>query len=172
MKHDFEDENKKFDSAYTAKMKREMIPDGGRVHVPLYMMDGAPGRIDTRSEAVRLRDEAHALMVDRMRNPKSYDMNGRRLDDGIADDLSEQDLYALARRLGPVMGVGVPDNYLAGRVDPTLSQSRPATETAPPSRGDSRRPHYKQARDAAAGIQARDAAWAGMVSRMTGGRSR
>jgi hypothetical protein len=34
---------------------------------------------DARSEGVRLRDEAHALMVDRMRFPKSYDADGRKI---------------------------------------------------------------------------------------------
>jgi len=34
---------------------------------------------DARSEGVRLRDEAHALMVDRMRFPKNYDADGRKI---------------------------------------------------------------------------------------------
>ena len=35
--------------------------------------------IDSRSDGVRLRDEAHKLMVDRMTNPKSYDADGRKI---------------------------------------------------------------------------------------------
>ena len=34
---------------------------------------------DRHAEGVRLRDEAHALMVDRLRNPKSYDADGRKV---------------------------------------------------------------------------------------------
>jgi hypothetical protein len=163
-----------FDEAYHRRLRAGLVPDGGKVFVNVKCMDGASGRYsltDSRSEAVRLRDEAHALMVDRMTHPKNYDrLTGKRLDDGLAEDLSPEDAYALAKRLAPMLGLAVPTDYLAGRVDPTLSQSRPSTPSAPPSRGDSRRPHYKESRDRAAGLAARDAAWAGMVARMTGGR--
>ena len=139
------------------------------------MMDAAQRDAYSRtgkSEAVLARDEAYAVMVNRMTHPKSYDMHGRKvMNDGAVDDLSEEELFLLAQRLSGPLGIAPPaDSYLQGRVSPALSQSRPATEADPPSRGDSRRPHYKQARDAEAGIQARDAAWAGMVQRMTGGR--
>ena len=150
----------------------DIVKDGEVVRVPNYMMDAAPGRVDNRSAAVKARDDAHRLMCDRMTRPKDFDpITGKRLDDGIADDLSEEDLVALAKRLGPVMGVGVPDNYLAGVSNkPGLSSSRPATEAAPPSRGDSRRPHAKQARDHATGNALRDRAYAEYLARLTGGR--
>lgn len=48
----------------------DIIKDGEKVFVPNYLMDSAPGG---KSEAVRLRDEAHALYVDRLTHPKSYD---------------------------------------------------------------------------------------------------
>jgi hypothetical protein len=173
-------EDNVFDEAYHRRLRAGMVPDGHSVRVPITLMDSAQREVSGRyslkesgTDAVRLRDEAHALMVDRMCNPKNYDrITGKRLvSDGVVDDLSEQEIYQLAQRLsGPLQVAPPPDNYLAGRSDPILSRSRPATEAAPPSHGDNRRP--KQARDRAAGIAARDAAWAGMVSRMTGGRSR
>jgi hypothetical protein len=161
-----DDGNGPYDPRYPG---RRVIADRGKVSVPLLLMDASP-RVDARSEGVRLRDEAHALMVDRMRFPKSYDaITGARLvGDGIGADLTEDDAVELARRLAPILGTIVPDH-------PTYqpSQIRPATETDPPSRGDSRRAHYpKQARDRAAGIAARDAAWAQLQSRNNGGRHR
>jgi hypothetical protein len=74
-----DDGNGPYDRRYPG---RRVVADKGRVRVPLMLMDGAPGRIDTRSEAVRLRDEAWALMTDRMKNPKKYDpITGKCLDD-------------------------------------------------------------------------------------------
>jgi hypothetical protein len=91
MKHNFEDENEVYDENYIRRRRAEMVPDGGSVRVPVQLMDSAQrdrasrySLADSRSEGVRLRDEAHALMVDRMKNPKSYDHNGRRIvNDGV-----------------------------------------------------------------------------------------
>lgn len=86
------------------------------------------------------------------------------MNDDAIDDLTEEQLTRLAQRLsGPLQIAAPPDSYLQGRVDPALSRSRPATESSPPNRG-------RPTRDHAEGIRARDAAWAGMVQRMTQGR--
>ena len=160
-----------YDAEYIAKRKREMIPDGGFVRVPLTLMDSAPGG---KSAAVLARDEAHRLMCDRMTRPKDFNpITGKRLvnDELDVSSLTEAEVFALAQRLaGPLQVAPPPDNYLVGSTDHILSRSRPAVEAPPPPHGDNRRPHAKQARDRAAGIQARDAAWAGMVARMTKGR--
>jgi hypothetical protein len=81
-----------FDEAYIKRKRSEMVPDGHSVRVPITLMDSAQrdvySRTDTRSEAVRLRDDAWALMLDRMKNPKKYDpITGKCLDD--PDEVNE-----------------------------------------------------------------------------------
>jgi hypothetical protein len=173
MIHDFEDENEVYDADYHARMRREMIPDGGSVHVPFYLMDSAQreaaGRHSLtdarRADGIRLRDEAHALMVDRMRNPKNYDLNGKRLvNDGVVDDLSDEEIYQLAKRLSGPLCLGVPTNYAyeANEEAPARENSR----AAGPSR-DNRRAHYpKPIRDRAEALRLRDESYALMVDRM------
>ena len=164
-----------YDAEYIARRKREMVPDGHSVRVPVLLMDSAQRDAYSRtgkSEAVLARDEAHAVMVNRMVHPKSYDLHGRKIvNDGAVDDLSEAELFLLAQRLSGPLGIAPPaDSYLQGRVDPVLSRSRPATEAAPPNHGDNRRPHAKQARDHATGVALRDQAYAEYLARLTGGR--
>jgi hypothetical protein len=81
-----------FDKEYIRRKRAGMVPDGGSVRCPVTLMDSAQrdaySRTDTRSEAVRLRDDAWALMVDRMKNPKKYDpITGKCLDD--PDEVNE-----------------------------------------------------------------------------------
>jgi hypothetical protein len=168
-----EDETEIYDDEYHARRRREMIPDGGSVRVPLFLMDSVQREVesgrraalsDGRGDAVRLRDEAHALMVDRMRNPKNYDpLNGRRVvNDGVVDDLSAEEVYELAQRLAPVLAVGMPQFAVGHPHEANEAQGG----TAGPSR-DNRRAHYpKPIRDRAEAIKLRDEAHALMVDRM------
>jgi hypothetical protein len=176
MKHDFEDENEVYDEAYHRRRRAEMVKDGEVVRVPFYLMDGVQREVadrryalkDGRSDGVRLRDESYALMVDRMRNPKSYDQNGRRIvSDGIVDDLSEEEIFRLAQRLSGPMAVAVPTNYLAAHSHEANEEATARENSvAGPSR-DNRRPHYpKPIRDRAVALRLRDESYALMVDRM------
>ena len=164
MKRNFDDENDDlYDKRYPGQ---RVIADGKRLHVPLTLMDSASGG-DTRSEAIRLRDEAHALMVDRMRNPKAYDyLTGRRIvNDGVVDDLSDDEIFQLAKRLSGPMCVAVPENW--------SGSSHEADEDNGMERQDrdNRRPHYKPVRDQAMATKLRDEAYAEMVDRMRNPKS-
>jgi hypothetical protein len=154
MIHEVEDEI--YDEAYHRRRRAEMVPDGGSVRVPVHLMDSAQREVsgrhslkDSRTDAVRLRDEAHALMVDRMCNPKNYDrITGKRLvSDGVVDDLSEQEIYQLAQRLSGPMGIGVPDNYLAGPLRPHPVPQQTCNRSGAAVSGRQPQAHYKQARD-------------------------
>lgn len=160
-----------YDDEYKARIRSQMVPDGHSVRVPVMLMDSAQREVagrhsltDSRSEGVRLRDESYALMVDRMKNPRNYDpLTGRRLvNDGVVDDLSDDEIFQLAKRLSGPMCVAVPENW--------NGSSREADEdqggTAAPGR-DNRHPHYKKpVRDREAAIKLRDQAYALMVDRM------
>ena len=77
------------------------MADKGVVRVPLYA-DGRRSRAaQTRALMRSPRDESYALMLDRMKNPKNYDaLTGRRLvNDGVVDDLSDDEIFQLAKRL-------------------------------------------------------------------------
>jgi hypothetical protein len=128
-----------YDAKHIAKKKREMVPDGFSVRVPVTLMDSAQREVagryslkDSRSEAVKLRDKAYAEMVDRMRNPKNYDpLDGRRLvNDGVVDDLSDDEIFQLAKRLSGPMCVAVPENW--------SGSSHEADEDRGPTAGPSR----------------------------------
>ena len=170
MNHNFEDfydddGNGPYDRRYPGQ---RVVADRGSVRVPLMLMDAASGR-DTRSEAVRLRDKAHALMVDRLRNPKNYDpLNGRRLvNDGVVDDLSDDEIFQLAKRLSGPMCVAVPENWNGSSHEADEAQGG----TAGPSR-DNRRAHYqKPVRDRAEAVKLRDESYALMLDRMKNPRS-
>ena len=154
-----DDGNGPYDRRYPG---RKVAADKGIVRVPLYMMDSAPGRADTRSEAVKLRDESYALMVDRLKNPRNYDpIDGRRLvNDGIVEGLTDDEVHALAKRLGPVMGVGVPENWTGSPKEADEDNGLERQDR------DNRRPHFKPFRDRAEAIKLRDKAYAEMVDRM------
>jgi hypothetical protein len=157
MKRNFDDENDNgpYDPRYPG---RKVVADGGRVRVPLMLMDSASGR---KSEGVRLRDESHALMVDRMRNPKNFDpLSGRRIVDGVIDDLSAQDVYELAKRLAPVLAIGMP-KFAPGHPDEADEDNGMERQDR-----DNRHPHYKPVRDQAMATKLRDEAYAEMVDRM------
>jgi hypothetical protein len=168
MKPNFEDQdgvydddgNGPYDRRYPG---RRIVADKGVVRVPLMLMDAVPGRADTRSHAVKLRDESYALMLDRMKNPKNYDaLTGRRLvNDGVVDDLSNDEIFQLAKRLSGPMCVAVPENWNGSSSEANEDRG----ETAGTSR-DNRRPHYKPVRDRAEATKLRDESYALMVDRM------
>ena len=160
-----------YDDEYKARIRSQMVPDGHSVRVPVMLMDSAQREVagrhsltDSRSEGVRLRDESYALMVDRMKNPRNYDpLTGRRLvNDGVVDDLSDDEIFQLAKRLSGPMCVAMPENWNGSSHEADEAQGG----TAGPSR-DNRRPHYqKPVRDRAEAIKLRDQAYAEMVDRM------
>ena len=106
-------------------------------------------------------------MVDRMRNPENFDpLTGQRLvNDGVVDDLSDDEVHALAKRLGPVMGVGVPENW-TGSPDEASEDNGLERQDR-----DNRRPHYKPVRDRAEAVKLRDESYALMVDRMRNPKS-
>jgi hypothetical protein len=146
-----------YDEAYHRRLRAEMIPDGGSVRVPLQLMDGMPREVVrgySLADARRQADEARAEMIDRMCNPKNYDQNGRRVVDGIADDLTDDELYTLAERLAPMLALGPPNRFVNG-------PPRTTTDARP------RRPEgVVKIRDRAEAIRLRDETHALMVDRM------
>jgi hypothetical protein len=88
------------------------------------------------------------------------------VNDGVVDDLSAEDVYELARRLAPVLAIGMPE-FAAGHPQ---EADEAQGGTAGPSR-DNRRPHYKPVRDRAQAIKLRDQAYAEMVDRMNNPKS-
>ena len=106
-------------------------------------------------------------MVDRMTNPKAYDpLSGKRLvGDGVVDDLSDDEIFQLAKRLSGPMCVAVPENW--------SGSSHEAEEDRGAERQDrdNRRYYQKPVRDRAEAVKLRDESYALMLDRMKNPKS-